>query len=98
VIEDKFEIKSKVWVYEGDSWHFVTIKKEMADEIKRFDSGPRRGFGSIPVKVRIGHTNWNTSIFPIKDGSFILPLKKEVRKKEKIKEGDWVKVRIGVRM
>lgn len=45
---------------------------------------PRRGFGSVPVSVVIGATTWKTSIFPEKGGTYVLPLKKEVRNKEKI--------------
>lgn len=97
-MEGEFKFKAQVWVYEGDSWHFVTIKKKVAEEIKRFDSGPRRGFGSIPVDVTVGKTKWKTSIFPIKDGSFMLPLKKEVRARENIKERDKIKLIIQMRM
>jgi hypothetical protein len=90
-------IKAKVWLYPGDNpWHFITIKKEVADEIKRFDSGPRRGFGSIPVWAKLGKTQWKTSIFPEHAGTYLLPVKKEVRNKENIKAGDHVKIEITV--
>jgi len=94
-----FIIPAKVWLYKGDSpWHFVTIEKADADEIKRFDIRPRRGFGSIPVNVRLGKTKWKTSIFPDKNGTYLLPLKKEVRIKENIKVGDNVNVSVEVIM
>ena len=83
-----YSIRAKVWLYTGDSpWHFITIKKEDADEIKRFDMEPRREFGSIPVNVKVGKTKWKTSIFPDKKDIYLLPLKKEVRTKESIKVG-----------
>lgn len=94
-----YPIRAKVWLYEGDSpWHFITIKKVDADEVKRFDIGTaslpagRRGFGSIPVNVTVGKTTWKISIFPDKKGSYVLPLKKEVRAKENIKVGDTIEV------
>lgn len=66
-------------------------------EIKKEIFWPPRGFGSIPVMVTIGKTSWKTSIFPDKDKAYLLPLKKEVRAKENLKEGDTAKVTIEVR-
>mgnify|MGYP001577208283 CR=1 FL=1 len=92
-----YSISAKVWLYQGDSpWHFITIKKPDADEIKKEFIWPRRGFGSIPVQVKIGKTIWKTSIFPDKKGVYLLPLKKEVRVRERINEGDAIKVSIEV--
>ena len=88
-----FPIRARVWLYQGDSpWHFITIKKTDADEIKKEYVWPRRGFGAIPVIATVGKTTWKTSIFPDKDGAYLLPLKKEVRKKENLKIGDTIRV------
>lgn len=84
-----YTLKAKVWIYPGEAaWHFVTIQKQDADEIKMGYIWPRRGFGAIPVNVTVGRTCWKTSIFPEKTGTYLLPLKREIRKKENIKEGD----------
>jgi hypothetical protein len=51
--------------------------------------GLTKGWGSLPVEVTIGKTTWKTSIFPdSKSGTFILPIKAVVRKKEEVYEGD----------
>jgi hypothetical protein len=47
----------------------------------------------IPVRVRIGDTEWATSLWP-KDGRYIVPLKDAVRKAEGLAEGDTVTVRL----
>lgn len=45
----------------------------------------KRGWGSLQVKVTVGKTSWDTSIFPdSKRGAYLLPIKSEVRKKEDI--------------
>ena len=83
-----YNIRAKVWLYKGEGpWHFVTIEKNIAKEIKKEYALPRRGFGSIPVKVTVGSSSWKTSIFPDKTGVYLLPLKKEVRRMENIKIG-----------
>jgi hypothetical protein len=65
-------------------WHFTGIPKKESEEIKK-ESVVKAGFGSIPVEVTVGKTKWKTSIFPDKrSGTYLLPLKAEVRKKEKI--------------
>jgi hypothetical protein len=50
----------------------------------------------IPAIVRIGKTEWETSLWP-KDGRYIVPIKASVRKGEKLEEGDNVTVRLEVR-
>ncbi|HCK65553.1 MAG TPA: DUF1905 domain-containing protein, partial [Anaerolineae bacterium] len=51
------------------------------------------GWGVIPVTVRIGKTEFTTSLFP-KDGLYLVPLKVVVRKKENLEEGDTVKLNL----
>jgi len=92
-VNEPHTVKARVWVWQGDSpWHFVTIEKEQAKEIKRDWHWPRKGFGSIPVKALLGSTNWKTSIFPEKGGTYVLPLKKEVRANEGIVVGQTVSI------
>lgn len=87
---NQFTIKEKVWLYPGATpWHFVSVPKKQAAEIKKKFGDNARGFGSLPVLVTIGKTKWKTSIFPEKKtGEYLLPLKAEVRKKEGIMNGD----------
>ncbi|MBI2008432.1 DUF1905 domain-containing protein [Candidatus Amesbacteria bacterium] len=93
----RYSIREKVWLWPGDNpWHFVTIKKGDAREIAKHYIWPRRGFGAIPVEVTIGKTTWKTSIFPEKEGNYLLPLKKEVRTSEVIKVRDEIKISIEV--
>jgi hypothetical protein len=95
--KSSYTMKEKVWLYPGDmaAWHFITLTKKVGQEIKETWGKSARGFGSLPVEVTIGKTVWKTSIFPDKRaGSYLLPLKAQVRKKEDIEEGDLVKFSI----
>jgi len=95
----KFQLKGKVWVYPGEAaWHFVNINRQASKEIRENFGSQQRGFGSIRVKVTVGSTVWETSIFPdSKSGMYLLPLKTQVRKKESISDGTALSFLIEVR-
>ncbi len=85
-----FKIRANVWLYPGQSanWHFATIPKKQSDQIKERFADFKRGWGSLPVTVTVGKTVWKTSIFPDKKaGAYLLPIKSDVRKEEKIQAG-----------
>ncbi len=97
----KYIFTVKVWLYPSDAaaWHFVTVPKKESTDIKMRYAEYTRGWGSLPVVVTIGKTVWDTSIFPdSKTGTYIVPLKKEVRKKEGLMKGDSVKVAVSIRI
>lgn len=87
-----YSTKAKVWLYPGNApWHFVTLPIRIARDIDDYFYEWKRGWGSLPVIVKLGKTSWKTSIFTDKQSaSYILPLKADVRKKEGIKDGDTI--------
>ena len=95
MIDLEFDFDAEIWLWPAkDAWHFVTLPKDQANEIKFFAKN-RNGFGSLKVNVTVGFCQWKTSIFPdSKSGSFVLPIKKDVRKAEQIGVGDHVKVHL----
>jgi hypothetical protein len=75
----EFTIKEKIWLYEGEAaWQFITINKTLSKQIRGIVKGLMKG-PSLKVKATIGSYTWQTSIFSNKDGTFVLPIKKEVR-------------------
>jgi hypothetical protein len=90
-------VTSLLWVWKGEaagSWHFLTIPEEQSGEFRAEAFGNRRGFGSVKVAAAIGDVRWRTSVFPLKDGGYLLPVKADVRKKAGIAAGDEVTVRL----
>ncbi len=77
-------VTSHLWLWQGSSgsWHFLTIPPEESIEIRleAAASGSRRGFGSVRVRAHIGGVAWTTSVFPQKDGTYILPVKTAIRR------------------
>lgn len=95
-MKNTHRIKGVVWLYQGNApWHFVTINKEDMKQI-HMDVVLYGGFKSTKVNVTLGKTEWKTSIFKDKDNSYLLPIKKEVRKLESIKAGDKIKFKLEV--
>jgi hypothetical protein len=76
-----FSFSAPLWLWkEGATWHFITVPEEPSAAIKSFAPEAKRGFGSVRVKVKIGSSEWQTSVFPSKEtGGYVLPIKKAVR-------------------
>ena len=93
-----FNVKSKIFEYPGmGAWHFIAVPKKESVKIKQTFGGMKRGFGSLRVIVKVGQTKWKTSIFPdSQSGTYFLPIKSEVRKKEKLKKGDEIKFSVEI--
>lgn len=83
---------AELWLWDArrsDSWTFVSLPAEASEEIRDLAAGPRRGFGSLRVRVTVGVSTWATSIFPDSvRGSYVLPIKRAVRKAEALNVGD----------
>ena len=88
---------AELWLWDArraDSWTFVSLPVEESEEIRELAAGPRRGFGSLRVRVAVGATTWTTSIFPGEGGRYALPVKRAVRKAEGIEAGDTATVTV----
>ena len=92
MVTSTYELNSKIFVYPGMSaWRFLVLPKKQGQEIKEKFGKHAKGWGSLPVSVTIGKTTWNTSIFPDKrSGTYLLPLRAQIRKKEEIFDDDKV--------
>jgi hypothetical protein len=90
------EFTGKIFIWKGPApWFFVTVPAEQSSELKAISGFVTYGWGVIPVRARIGKTEWNTSLFP-KDGRYLVPIKASVRKAEKLDEGDHVTVQLAI--
>jgi Domain of unknown function (DUF1905) len=86
--------RGELWFWKGPApWHFVTVPEEQAVEIAARAASVTYGWGMIPVRVRIGNTEWTTSLWP-KDDLYVLPIKAWVRTAEGLDLDDVVDVRL----
>jgi len=74
---------------------FVPVPPDLSAEIKAISNHVTYGWGCIPAIVRIGATEYTTSLFP-KDGAYLVGVKVKVQKAENVKVGDVVSVHLEV--
>jgi hypothetical protein len=93
-LEESF--RAKVWTQESTgAWHFVTLPADLSKRIRTLTTGLRKPFGSFRVVAKTGKTSWETSLFADqKRSAFVLPVKADVRRKEKISPGDTIEVSV----
>lgn len=93
-----FEFTAEVFRWKPDAaWHFVTVPEDVTDAIRSLPIPPK-GFGSVRVRVELGRSTWDTSLFPDSgSGCYILPIKKAVREAESLAHGDGASVTVTVR-
>lgn len=93
-----FTVPGKVWRYPHPNipesgWYFVYVPEKLSQQIR--DTARNRKKTShhfVRIKATVGKTSWTTSLFPTKDGPYLIAIKADVRKKEDVDEGDTIRV------
>jgi len=90
------EFRGVLWFWRGPSpFHFITVPEDDCAQLDAAFAVVSYGWGMIPVTAQIAGTEWTTSLYP-KDGSYIVPVKADVRRAEGLAVGDQVAVRLFV--
>ena len=97
-VTSSYSFKAELWLYPGEAgWHFLTLPPDVADDVRAQNAGRSKAFGSVQVNAEIAGHTWQTSLFPdTKTGTYLLPVKKAIRAKARISEGDSVEVHLSV--
>jgi arsenate reductase len=95
----QYEFSSKIWQYKRKGgWIFISLPQELSREIKEIFKSEEDGWGRLKSYAQIGNTEWQAAIwFDPKSNTYLLPLKAEVRKKEKIKINQIVNITINMK-
>lgn len=89
-----YTFSAKIWYSE---WYFVSLPEEMSKEIRSNFKSHEEGWGRMKVVSKIGNSQWKTAIwFDTKHQIYLLPIKADIRKKEKIGVDDEVKITIWI--
>lgn len=90
------EFNAALFEWRGPApFYWLTVPEDGCIEIRADAAQATYGWGAIPVRVRIGGTEWETSLLP-RDGGYVLPVKAAVRKAEQVGLGDTVDVAMSV--
>ena len=78
-------------------WHIACLPKEMSKEIRENLGFLEEGWGRLKMTAKTGNTQWETAIwFDTKLDTYLLPLKAEIRKKEKITTDKEIEIMIWI--
>ncbi len=93
-----FEFSATLWQYgTSGSWYFVSLPVDLSREIREHSKWLEEGWGRMKVKAAIGDTAWDTAIwFDTKRQTYLLPLKVEIRRKEKIEPNQQISVILSI--
>jgi hypothetical protein len=87
----------ELWHWRGPApYHFVTVPEDGCDVLRLVAPVVSYGWGVIPVRARIGDSDWDTSLFP-KNGGYVLPVKDRIRLAGGLVLGDIVTVEMSLR-
>jgi hypothetical protein len=97
-MDPSWSFTAELWEWTSKtSWFFFSVPEADADEIEEQFGRTAAGFGSIRVEVTIGSTTWKTSIFPsASEKTYVLPVKKAVRKAEGLDPGSSATVHLAI--
>jgi hypothetical protein len=89
----------KQYPSERATWYVVTLDIVTAAKIFKTYSKQQGGFGSLPVRVTLGQSSWDTSIFRDRRAkSYLLFIKASIRKKEMVRVGDEITFHFSLRV
>jgi hypothetical protein len=91
------EFAGELYYWRGPApYHFIRVPEGASAGLRDLSIAVSYGWGMIPVRIRIGGSAWDTSLFS-KDGSYVLPIKDAIRKAEGLTLGDTITVELAIR-
>ena len=90
---EQFEVTGQVELFpQVGGWYYLLIPDWITDELSDFVDR-----GLIPIRAKVGSTEWDTSLLPKGDGRHFIALNAKVRKANDIEIEDQVTIRFQVR-
>ena len=90
------EFSAELWEWRGPApFYWLTLPAESCGYVRAESAEASYGWGAVPVRARIGATEWETSLLP-KNGGYVLPVKSAVRTRERFGAGETVTVGVTV--
>lgn len=92
----KYDFSAAIWKHSA-GWQFVSLPITISKEIRQNLKWQEEGWGRLKATAQIGSTKWETAIwFDTKSDAYLLPLKADIRKKEKLESGQTIAATVWV--
>jgi hypothetical protein len=93
----RFRFDAEIIHWRGPSpFFFAPAPADQVEALRQAARVATYGWGVVPVEAAIGGVTFRTSLFP-KDGTYLVPIKAEVRRKANITAGDTISVELTIR-
>lgn len=94
----KYEFSSKIWQHDSSGgWYFAALPKDFSREIRENLKWQEEGWGRMKASAEIGTLKWDSAIwFDTKRGTYILPIKAEIRRKGNIEKDQEILINVWV--
>ena len=90
-------VKGVLKKYQGPGgWIFLAVPRTLTERIVKKGKTNFIGWGFVPIQATLNKVSWRTSLLPVGDGSFMIAVKKEIRRNAKVEEGDNVVVTFSI--
>jgi hypothetical protein len=91
-----YDFSAELWQHPSEGgWHFISLPLSLSKEIRENLAWQEEGWGRMKVIAKLGSLQWETAIwFDRKAGTYLLPIKAEVRKKTKIQVGQTLNIQL----
>jgi hypothetical protein len=93
-----YEMTVEVWRSDepGDRY-FVTLPDDVAEDVRAKCGGSHQAIGSLPVSAALGQSIWSTSLYADAGSSYVLPIRPDVRRRERVRDGQTVTMRLALK-
>jgi len=98
VVTTAYEVTAEVWRSDGPGdRYFVTLPNEVSERVLAAHGGPHHA-ASVPVSVALGRSIWSTSLYAdLNTGSYVIAIKDDVRRRERVRDRQVVSLRFAVK-
>ncbi len=94
----RYEFTAKLWQTEGKcAWHFASLPAALTKEIRERMKSEEEGWGRLKITAETGKSEWATAIwFDTKQNTYLLPIKAQIRRNEKIETDQDIKIALWI--
>ena len=92
----EYTFTAPLWKYAGKGgWYFVSLPEAFSREIRSNLQWQESGWGRMPATAEVSRRSWSTAIwYDTGRGTYLLPVKKDIRMGTGMAEGDEIAVRL----